>query len=178
MFTYGLALGLLLLTTRATLFLTGTCITYFFSTLMLCFLAIYPLPTGVAVFGSYVAFLFITTTSALFPVYTCVSLLFVKFLSEVSYWPLQYWIWPDLFRMVVVLVTFAFLTQPDNFVRLICKVLNLCINVLNMGITFSNENGLSQLLKRPSLIKMHLLNFVVDILNAGIATLNKCNLWV
>ena len=80
--------------------------------------------------------------------------------------------------MVVVLVTFAFLTQPVNFVRLIYKVLNLCISVLNMGITFSNENSLSQFLKRPSLIKIHVLNFVVDILNAGIATPNKYNLWV
>ena len=80
--------------------------------------------------------------------------------------------------MVVGSIAFAFLTQPDNFIPLIYKVLNLCINVLNMGIAFSNENGLSRFLKRPSLIKIHVLNFVVDILNSGITTLNQCNLWV
>ena len=84
MFTYGLARGLLLLTTRATLFLTRTGIVYLFSTLMLCFFFVYPLPTRVAVLGSCFAFLFIATTSLLFPVYTCVGLLFVNNLSEVS----------------------------------------------------------------------------------------------
>ena len=82
MFNYAIVLGLLLLTTQATLFPTGMFIDILSSSLMMWFFSLYLLPLGISIFGTYIAFLFIATSTVLFPSCTCVVLLFIKFLTD------------------------------------------------------------------------------------------------